>query len=68
MVKRSGFIRVTATQVKDGQKTIVKLYIYIHNYIWLKFFSLALSFTGSTRNLLFFVQNEKQWRQPVLNQ
>ena len=31
-------------------------------------FSLALSFTGSTRNLLFFVQNEKQWRQLVLNQ
>ena len=31
-------------------------------------FSLALPFTGSTRNLLFFVQNEKQWRQLVLNQ
>lgn len=31
-------------------------------------FSLTLSFTGSTRNLLFFVQNEKQWRQLVLNQ
>jgi hypothetical protein len=31
-------------------------------------FSLALSFTGSTRNLLFFVQDEKRWRQLVLNQ